>query len=747
MAQFVKQMVVVTAQQDGEAGGCACKCGNGAVCTRDGTCECMAGWRGRYCDEPCPEGFWGAGCRNPCTCNIGESCDSMTGRCACKCENGGVCNRDGTCECMAGWRGRYCDEPCPEGFWGAGCRNPCTCHIGESCDPVRGTCDCRCENGGVCERDGMCECMAGWRGRYCDEPCPEGFWGAGCTQQCICPNLLVCDDITGICKCQCQNGGTCNQDGICECTGGWRGRYCDVPCPSGFWGAGCTNHCNCQSSVTCDIVTGRCHLPSSSSGIEYNNTCPIGMYGMDCQQQCQCHNDAVCNAIDGTCECRPGWHGRFCDTTCPGGFWGLGCANPCACNNGDSCDIKTGTCECQCENGAVCNADGTCDCTAGWRGRYCDTPCQEGFWGAGCADVCICQKGRVCNIFSGRCECPCKNDAACNVNGACDCTTGWRGRYCETPCPEGFWGPNCRNPCSCHIGQSCDVFTGNCECQCKNGAVCQTDGSCDCTAGWRGRYCDSPCPEGFWGPGCRSTCICRIGETCDKTTGSCNCHCQNGGECNKDGICECTAGWRGRYCDVPCPDGFWGQGCRSPCTCHLSQLLEGRFCDSPCPDGFWGAGCSKLCACSGNEDCDPVSGLCECNCKNGGRCKIDGTCECTAGFRGRLCDAPCPSGFWGTGCLNRCSCQGHSNCSRKNGVCICHAGYTGVDCKTPCEYNKYGENCAHTCRCTNGGVCNSVTGECLCRAGYKGTKCETRSKNNFECLYSFDSSTMISMHR
>lgn len=56
--------------------------------------------------------------------------------------------------------------------------------------------------------------------------------------------------------------------------------------------------------------------------------------------------------------------------------------------------------------------------------------------------------------------------------------TGWRGPDCSIPCSEGTWGPGC-----------------NATCQCANKAQCHpANGSCTCTAGWRGDLCDQPCP-------------------------------------------------------------------------------------------------------------------------------------------------------------------------------------------------------------------------------------------------------------
>lgn len=56
-------------------------------------------------------------------------------------------------------------------------------------------------------------------GTRCHLPCPEGFWGANCSNTCTC-----------------KNGGTCiPENGNCVCTPGFRGpscQRCEAPSPS-----------------------------------------------------------------------------------------------------------------------------------------------------------------------------------------------------------------------------------------------------------------------------------------------------------------------------------------------------------------------------------------------------------------------------------------------------------------------------------------------------------------------------------
>lgn len=60
----------------------------------------------------------------------------------------------------------------------------------------------------------------------------------------------------------------------------------------------------------------------------------------------------------------------------------------------------------------------------------------------------------------------------------------------QTACPEHKWGPNCSNSCPCLNGAKCDPVNG----------------SCTCTAGWKGLHCDYPCPKNYYGQSCSLKC-------------------------------------------------------------------------------------------------------------------------------------------------------------------------------------------------------------------------------------------------
>lgn len=156
--------------------------------------------------------------------------------------------------------------------------------------------------------------------------------------------------------------------------------------------------------------------------------CPKGRFGNECMQLCNCQNAATCNAVNGECQCQAGFHGKHCELPCEKGTYGLDCQETCNCDNME-CDP----------------VDGSCICPIGYRGKGCNQgnhvlapimqipECEHGTFGAGCRGTCLC-----------------KNNATCNhITGACECGSGWRGQYCDRPCPDGFFGHKCRSVCSC----------------------------------------------------------------------------------------------------------------------------------------------------------------------------------------------------------------------------------------------------------------------------------------------------------
>ena len=141
----------------------------------NGSCLCLPGYSGFFCEKTCQEGTFGHECRKKCDCStIGGQCDHETGKCI----------------CYPGWQGSTCTKKCDEDTYGLECRQ-----------------HCKCQNGATCRAtDGVCFCKDGYMGTLCSEICPDGFYGTNCLLSCECPlGNYVCDPVIG---CTCKLGFT-----------------------------------------------------------------------------------------------------------------------------------------------------------------------------------------------------------------------------------------------------------------------------------------------------------------------------------------------------------------------------------------------------------------------------------------------------------------------------------------------------------------------------------------------------------
>lgn len=167
---------------------------------------------------------------------------------------------------------------------------------------------------------------------------------------------------------------------------------------------------------------------------------------MNCSGRCSCQHALACSPLDGSCFCKEGgctpgsggvpvpipipkptplsappigWHGPDCSVPCPAGSWGPSCNRSCDCAHGASCDPQSGTCH----------------CPPGWQGPHCLQPCpvspsgcagaagtgvwchhpvltrqpvpmlQNGTFGAGCGERCVCAHADGCDPVTGECHC------------------------------------------------------------------------------------------------------------------------------------------------------------------------------------------------------------------------------------------------------------------------------------------------------------------------------------------------------
>ncbi|NWQ82693.1 SREC2 protein, partial [Columbina picui] len=274
-------------------------CKENEVCVRPGECRCRHGYFGANCDTKCPRQFWGPDCKEMCSCHPNGQCEDVTGQCTCnpnrwgpKCENVCLC-KHGKCDQKTG----KCT--CEPNWWGPQCSSSCYCSHNSQCD----------------QQTGNCLCQPGWWGRGCNNQCScnnspcEQFTGrCQCRERTFGPR---CDRY-----CQCYKG-KCNQvDGTCTCEPGYRGKYCREPCPAGFYGQGCRRRCGqCKSLQPCTVADGRCLTCEPGwNGTKCDQPCSPGFYGEGCEQLCPpCKDGHTCNHINGRCShCNPGWIGDRC---------------------------------------------------------------------------------------------------------------------------------------------------------------------------------------------------------------------------------------------------------------------------------------------------------------------------------------------------------------------------------------------------------------------------------------------------
>lgn len=203
----------------------------------------------------------------------------------------------------------------------------------------------------------------------------------------------------------------------------------------------------------------------------------------------------------------------------------------------------------------------------------------------------------------------------------------------------------------------------------------------------RARAVPSECPAGVFGLGCRHRCQCDNKALCDHVSGA----------------CTCQRGWTGTYCEK---------------RKMMSQLREATFpfiFSSPgmhllfvhvsaCPRGFHGLDCQEKCLCL-----------------NGGSCgHISGHCSCPAGWIGPFCNL---SELQQS---RRQRCPGHGP-DRSSDTFDVQGSCRGNDIVAPllaaCPSGSYGEGCNQTCSCRNNGVCHPASGQCACTSGWTGPSC------------------------
>lgn len=70
---------------------------------------------------------------------------------------------------------------------------------------------------------------------------------------------------------------------------------------------------------------GYCAVVCLTCYFMYVSECPVGRFGSSCASACLCQNDAHCHFVTGECTCASGFRGIYCETPCNGSTWGVDC--------------------------------------------------------------------------------------------------------------------------------------------------------------------------------------------------------------------------------------------------------------------------------------------------------------------------------------------------------------------------------------------------------------------------------------
>jgi hypothetical protein len=688
----------------------------------DGSCSCYSDavkgyWDGLDCTK-CAANYFGPGCDRPCP-GVEATAEACYGR--------GICLADvlgnGLCTCTGGWGSETGCFECDAAHYGAGCANECPGYDATTDRPCSG--HGTCFNGTLA--NGTCLCAEDYGTRDCSVKCPnscggtngECLDGADRDATCVChenfalPDCLECeaDRIGPNCDIPCGTGpnglicsgaGNCTYSTIfgpqklCSCAAGYNGSECQVTCPGS---PPCSGHGQCV-----EFMDGRQPLCScfrdSVRGYWAGDACetctPQFNKSTDCTRACPMANGLPCNGhgqcVDGTCFCDRNLQQEWCMADCsqsaiPGAANSLCATTYCrdigifgpTCES--SCPGRVGTLlKASCSGHGYCSegirGSGLCTCVDGYAGPSCNLKCANNTGGVICSGfargrceyntttlraTCACRArfaGVACAI-----DCPtragivCAGHGTCNSgytgDGACSCAAGWTGVGCDVPCL-----------CNSNHGTCDHKFCANL----TSGDKCRT---CMCTGNFTG-YCDE-CKNGTQGENCEDVCL--RGRTVGKK-------------------CICEENWSTASCSVPCPvDPLTGRICSGNGTCNSGATQSGTC--SCFPRGqptYFGPVCLQKCTvelCRRrtpyiNPQCNPATGVCECQDNTQGH------------WSGDVC-AVCMRGYWGPACKEECQCSGHGSCDMNTGECECFASaelgyYSGQNCNQ-CANGYIGQNC------------------------------------------------------
>ena len=412
------------------------QCGGNGVCdTSIGVCACFQDatngfWTGGAC-AACILGYYGTQCTNECPGGAATPCNGATN---------GLCHQGvtgtGVCTCNAGYGGTACGTTCPggivspcnghgnctqgvdpptcacdadlaNGHWagatcsacdpmsvGSGCAQKCPTSTGTPTTPCSGQGTCSSAPSGA-----VCTCNVNYCGADCSITgpgcgfCPDGQFGAGCTQYCpgfdnsSAPTIVTC---TGHGNCSEGVAGT----GNCVCEPGFAGVACDLMCPTTAGGI-------CGGHGTCDQSTANCSCDVNYAAANCSVECPgLGSAGGVCSGHGTCDWGAT---GAGECSsCLTGYTGWNCSLPCPGGL-----SSPCSLHG-------------------TCNTNETCTCHSDpvngfWTGPECAS-CQPDWYGPNCNGTCPTWNNTQC-----------AGHGSCNVDLTCTCYDSTADGYWQVP--------------------------------------------------------------------------------------------------------------------------------------------------------------------------------------------------------------------------------------------------------------------------------------------------------------------------
>jgi len=422
---------------------------NGHGTCEGGTCTCDPDYSGAQCTvDVCED----VNCNNHGDCVHGE-CQCDSGYLGPNCDLGGdTCVSNADCgkwapiAMLPGEENRECEGgyTCVENKYGGSCiSGKCVCNAGFACGDCRakgeGSCknaagggpcventDCKPEGaegtGGFCWKQGdaaigRCICYAGFSCPRCDiagalspgQQCPvfdpkNARGGAPCSDNEDCGLFK-----TG-------TGGTCRENGFCECFSGYYCPTCNTLVEEGEEPPECTpphvgsatcgvhgecGHgvcmadpsgpatgakvCVCNGGWACDHCEGRIYEPGT-------------LRKGKCKEQADCGSDELIGGecVDGICECYPGFICSHCQLTENGG---QSCPATDYWQEGDEveCPVRVGGAPCPTEGsgcgllpsgsfGGLCSV-GACSCYGGFTCPDCSKTFEEIVNGAVCPEI------------------------------------------------------------------------------------------------------------------------------------------------------------------------------------------------------------------------------------------------------------------------------------------------------------------------------------------------------------------------